>query len=51
MAKRNSDPRIANTGVNVEVRDLVRIVGIVDPFAQRGPVPGENSFHRALGGK
>ena len=29
-------PRVANTGVKVLVRDLVRIVGIVDPFAPRG---------------
>ena len=36
MTKRSSDPRVAYTGVEVQVRDLVRIVGIVDPFAQRG---------------
>ena len=28
---------------NVHVQDLVRVVGIVAPFATRGSVPGENS--------
>ena len=34
----------------VQVRDLVRVVGIVAPFAPRVSVPGENSFYRAPGG-
>ena len=36
MAKRSSDPRVAYLEVNVQVRDLVRVVGIVAPFASRG---------------
>ena len=31
----------------VQVRDLVRTVGIVAHFVPRGSVPGENSFYRA----
>ena len=34
VAKRSSDPRVAE--VNAQVRDLVRVVGIVAPFAPRG---------------
>ena len=33
--------------VNVQVRDLVRGVGIVAPFASGGSVFGENSFYRS----
>ena len=53
MAKRSSDPRVAYPEFKVQVRDLVRIVGMVDPFAPRGggSVLGGNSFHRAPGGK
>ena len=51
VAKCSSDPRVAYTGVKVQVRDLVRIGGIFDPFAPRGSLPGENSFHQAPGGK
>ena len=36
MAKRSSDPRVAYPEVKVQVRDLVRGVGIVAPFAPRG---------------
>ena len=36
MAKRTFDPRVAYPEVNVQVRDLVRVVGIVAPFAPRG---------------
>ena len=36
VAKRSSDPRVAYPEVNVQVRDLVRVVGIVAPFAPRG---------------
>ena len=36
MAKRSSDPRVAYPEVNVQVRDLVRVVGFVAPFAPRG---------------
>ena len=35
VAKSSSDPRIAYPEVNVQVRDLVRVVGIVAPFAPR----------------
>ena len=36
MAKRSSDPQVAYPEVNVQIRDLVRVVGIVAPFAPRG---------------
>ena len=50
MAKRSSDspgslPRSQSSGT----RDVVRVVGIVAPFAPGGV--GENSFYRALAGK
>ena len=34
--KRISDPRVAQPEVKVQVRDLVRVLGIVAPFAPRG---------------
>ena len=36
VAKRSSDPRVAYPEVIVQVRDLVRGVSIVAPFAPRG---------------
>ena len=36
VAKRTFDPRVAYPEVNVQVRDLVRVVGIVAPFEPRG---------------
>ena len=36
VAKRSSDPRVAYPEVNVQVLDLLRVVGIVTPFAPRG---------------
>ena len=36
MAKRSSDSRVAYPEVKVQVRDLVRVMGIVAPFAPRG---------------
>ena len=36
VAKRSSDTRVAYPQVNVQVTDLVRVVGIVAPFAPRG---------------
>ena len=50
MTKRSSDPRVAYPEVKVQVRDLVRVVGIVAPFAPRGSVFRENSSYRAPGG-
>ena len=44
-------PRVAYPAVKVQVRDLVRVVGIVASFAQRGSLFRENSFYRAPGGK
>ena len=35
VAKLSSDPRVAYPEVKVQVRDLVRVVGIVAPFAPR----------------
>ena len=37
-AERSSDPEVANPEVEVEIRDLVRVVGIVTHFAPRGSV-------------
>ena len=51
VAERKSDPRVAYPEVKVQVRDLVRVVGIVAPFATRGVGNGENSFDWAQGGK
>ena len=51
MAKRSSDPRVDYAVVKVQVRDLVRVVGIVSRFAPRGSVFGKNSFYLAPGGK
>ena len=36
VAKRSSDPQVTYPEVNVQIRDLVRGVGIVAPFAPRG---------------
>ena len=36
VAERSSDPKVAYPDVKVQVRDLVRVVGIVVPFAPRG---------------
>ena len=47
MAKRSFDPRVAYPEVKVQVRDLVRVVGIVASFVPRSSVFGENSFYRA----
>ena len=44
MAKRSSDPRVAYPEVKVQVRDLVRVVGIVSPVAPRGSVFGKIRF-------
>ena len=41
-AKRSSHPEVANLEVKVQVRDLVRVVGIVTPFATRGRGGGVN---------
>lgn len=38
VTKRSSDPRVAYPEVNVQVRDLERVVGIVAHFAPRGSV-------------
>ena len=44
MAKRNSDHRVAYPEVKVHVRDLVRVVDIVAPFAPRGQYSGKIRF-------
>ena len=36
MVKRSSDPRVAHPDVRVQVRDLVRVVGIVALFTPMG---------------
>ena len=35
VAKRSSDPQVAYPEVNVQVRNLVRVVGIIAPSAPR----------------
>ena len=35
MTKRSSDPRVAYPEVKVQIRDLVRVVGIVAPLPHR----------------
>ena len=47
MAKRSSDPEVAYPEFKLQVRDLMRVVGIVAPFA---PLR-KNSSYRAPGGK
>ena len=49
VTKRSSDPRVVYPEVKVQVRDLVRVVGIVTPLPHGVSVPGENSFYRAPG--
>ena len=39
-------PQVAYLEVKVQVRDLVRVVGIATPFAPRGSIFGENLFYR-----
>ena len=38
-------PQVAYLEVKVQVRDLVRVVGIATPFAPRGSIFGENLFY------
>ena len=53
VTKRSSDPRVAypEVKIQVHVRDLVRVVDIVVPFAPRGSIFGENLFCRYQGDK
>ena len=51
VAKGSSDSRVAYSEVKVQVRDLVRVVGNVAVFAQRGVLIRGKSFFRAPGGK
>ena len=51
MSKHSSDPRVDNLEVKIQVRDLVRVVDIVDLFAPQGSIFGENSFYQAPRGK
>ena len=49
MAKRSSDLRVAYPEVKVQVRDLVRVVGIVAPLPQgAGSVPGNSEIIRFI---
>ena len=50
VAKRSSDPRVGYPEVKVHVRDLVRVLGVVAPFAPRVSIR-ENLFYRAPGAK
>ena len=49
VAKRSSEPRVSYPEIKVHVRDLVRVVESVAPFALRWLILGENSFYRAPG--
>ena len=40
-ASHSSDPRVANPEVKIQVRDLVRVVEIVAPFAPQGYIRGK----------
>ena len=51
VANCSSDTRVAYPEVKIQVRDPVRVVGIVAPFDPRGSVPGKNYFYRIPGGK
>ena len=51
VAKRSSDPRQAYPEVKLQGRDLVRVVGIVTPFAPLGVGTRGNSFYRTPGEK
>ena len=51
MAKRSSDPRVAYPEVTVQVRDLVRFVGIIAPLPHGESVFGESSIYRDPGCK
>ena len=44
-----NDRRIAYPEVKFQVGNLVRVVGIVAPFAPREPVPGKICFMEPLG--
>ena len=45
----SSDPMVAYPEVKVQVRDLVRVVGNVAPFAPRGSIFGEIRFIETQG--
>ena len=49
-AKRSSDPRVAYPEVNVQVRDLVRVVDIVSPCPTGDGYPGKIHFIEPKGG-
>ena len=49
VAKGSSDPRVAHPEVKVQVRNLVRAVGSVAPFAPRGSVRGKIRFIESQG--
>ena len=52
VAKHSSDPRQAYPEVKLQRRDLVRVVGIVAPFAPLGAnYPGKIRFIEPKGGK
>ena len=44
VAKRSSDPRVAYPEVKIQVRDLVRVVGIVVPFTHGDQYSGKIRF-------
>ena len=49
LARNLNDCRVAYLEVNVQVRDQVRVVGIVVPFAPRGRYPGKIRFMEPRG--
>ena len=51
VVKRSSDPWVTHPEVKVQVRDLVRVVGIVAHLPHGGSVFGESSLYRAPAGR
>ena len=51
VAKRSSDPRVTYLEVKVQVRDLMRVVGIVAPFTPQGVGSWGKSVYRAPEGQ
>ena len=51
MVKRSSDPGVAYPEVTVQVRELVRVVAIINPLPHGESVFRENSIYRHPGCK
>ena len=49
VAKRSSEPRVAYPEVKIQIRDRVRVMGIVVPFALRGVIRGKFVYRAPVG--